>query len=184
MLSNRRRTATEETLDIATEDSPPPRREQRDVRSRDREMSRARESVAASTPARSRTQQLVANGYLKTTSFVYDMCLLNRRRAGTDAEDNWGSSSASRATSMEREPSQPRMYTSSSSAQLQRGTQAKPQLCVLIPSFLFRVQWSHFLFHVDEDKVQKSSIWKPRTIGSKHQQPALVLPHDLSHALA
>ncbi|XP_054089764.1 prominin-2 isoform X1 [Zeugodacus cucurbitae] len=102
-----RRTATEETLDIATEESPPPRREQRDVRSRDREMSRARESVAASTPARSRTQQ---------------------RRTGTDAEDNWGSSSASRATSMEREPSQPRMYTSSSSAQQQRGTQARPQL--------------------------------------------------------
>ncbi|XP_039956468.1 prominin-2 isoform X1 [Bactrocera neohumeralis] len=103
-----RRSATEETLDIATEETPPPpRREQRDVRSREREQSRARESVAASTPARSRTQQ---------------------RRTGTDAEDNWGSSSASRATSMEREPSQPRMYTSSSSAQQQRGAQARPQL--------------------------------------------------------
>ncbi|XP_049309871.1 prominin-2 isoform X2 [Bactrocera dorsalis] len=103
-----RRSATEETLDIATEETPPPpRREQRDVRSREREQSRARESVATSTPARSRTQQ---------------------RRAGTDAEDNWGSSSASRATSMEREPSQPRMYTSSSSAQQQRGAQARPQL--------------------------------------------------------
>nr|XP_036231063.1 prominin-2 isoform X2 [Bactrocera oleae] len=102
-----RRTATEETLDIATEESPLPRREQRDVRSRDREQSRARESVAASTPARSRTQQ---------------------RRTGTDVEDNWCSSSGSRATSMEREPSQPRMYTSSSSAQQQRGAQARPQM--------------------------------------------------------
>lgn len=64
MFLRRRRTATEETLDIATEESPPPRREQRDVRSRDREHSRARESVAASTPARSRTQQLVANQYV------------------------------------------------------------------------------------------------------------------------
>ncbi|XP_036334517.1 prominin-2 [Rhagoletis pomonella] len=113
-----RRTATEETLDIATEESPPPpRREQRDMRSRDRErerereVSRTRDSAAASTPARSRAQL---------------------RRTGTDAEDNWGSSSASRATSMEREASQPRMYTSSSSAQQQqqqqRGAKSRPQL--------------------------------------------------------
>uniref|UniRef100_W8BIB1 Prominin-1 n=3 Tax=Ceratitis capitata TaxID=7213 RepID=W8BIB1_CERCA len=94
-----RRSATEETLDIATEESPPTRREQRDVRSRDREASRPRDSTGASTPARSRTHQ---------------------RRTGTDAEDNWGSSSASRATSAEREHSQPRMYTSSSSAQQQQ----------------------------------------------------------------
>ncbi|XP_067627769.1 prominin-1 isoform X2 [Eurosta solidaginis] len=94
-----RRSATEETLDIATGDSPPPRREQRDTRSRDREheMCRPRDSTVTSTPLRSRGQ--------------------HRR---TDGDDNWGSSSASRATSMEREPSQPRMYASGSSAQQQQ----------------------------------------------------------------
>ncbi|XP_033152948.1 uncharacterized protein LOC117136251 isoform X1 [Drosophila mauritiana] len=97
-----RRTATEETLDLADEDStpsrqqlqqqPPPQRRQesdrervreRDQRSRERELSRGRDASAMNTPVRSRSRQQLRHD---------------------PEDDNWGSSSGpSRANSRERD---------------------------------------------------------------------------------
>ncbi|XP_043646289.1 uncharacterized protein LOC122615317 isoform X1 [Drosophila teissieri] len=97
-----RRTATEETLDLADEDSSPARQQQqqqppaqrrqdsdrervreRDQRSRERELSRGRDASAMNTPVRSRSRQQLRHD---------------------PEDDNWGSSSGpSRANSRERE---------------------------------------------------------------------------------
>ncbi|XP_070140400.1 uncharacterized protein prom isoform X3 [Drosophila kikkawai] len=101
-----RRTATEETLDLADEDSTPSREQQqpqqqqrrqeqnqretdrerertRDQRSRERELSRGRDVSALNTPVRSRSRQQLRHD---------------------PEDDNWGSSSGpSRANSHERE---------------------------------------------------------------------------------
>nr|NP_001137754.1 prominin, isoform D [Drosophila melanogaster]ACL83207.1 prominin, isoform D [Drosophila melanogaster] len=96
-----RRTATEETLDLADEEStpsrqqqqqPPPQRRQesdrervreRDQRSRERELSRGRDASAMNTPVRSRSRQQLRHD---------------------PEDDNWGSSSGpSRANSRERD---------------------------------------------------------------------------------
>ncbi|KAH8339873.1 hypothetical protein KR067_001136 [Drosophila pandora] len=97
-----RRTATEETLDLADEDSTPSRNQQqqhqqqrrqqeterervreRDQRSRERELSRGRDVSAINTPVRSRSRQQLRHD---------------------PEDDNWGSSSGpSRANSRERE---------------------------------------------------------------------------------
>ncbi|XP_039228549.1 uncharacterized protein LOC6532036 isoform X2 [Drosophila yakuba] len=99
-----RRTATEETLDLADEDSSPSRQQQqqqqqppaqrrqdsdrervreRDQRSRERELSRGRDASAMNTPVRSRSRQQLRHD---------------------PEDDNWGSSSGpSRANSRERE---------------------------------------------------------------------------------
>ncbi|XP_023163306.2 uncharacterized protein LOC111594301 isoform X1 [Drosophila hydei] len=158
-----RRTATEETLDIADEESTPSRPSQhqqqqqqqqqrrqeseqrelergrdreRDQRSRERELSRAREMATINTPVRNR-QQL--------------------RRGGTlPDDDNWGSSSApSRANSNERESSQSRKIINV----WQSRNKIKPPL---------HRQSTEELDFEDE---QRDSGWRTKNSASPEQRP-------------